>query len=51
MEPREAYLYIEEILVAQKIQDAYNSWIRGRIQKSTIKISGQFLPQSHNAKM
>ena len=51
MEPREAYLYIEEILVARKIQDAYNRWIRGRIQKSTIKISGQLLQQPHNAKV
>ena len=44
-EPREAYLYIEDFLMAQKIQKDYNAWLGNRIQKSTIKISKQFLPE------
>lgn len=43
-EPDEVYLQIEEILVAQKIQAAYNEWITRRMQKSTIKVSSHLLP-------
>ncbi|SBV93353.1 putative SurA domain-containing protein [uncultured delta proteobacterium] len=44
-EPDEAYLQIEETLVAQKVQEAYNKWVQGRMQKATIKISEQLLPR------
>ncbi len=43
-EPDEAYLQIEKTLLMEKLQIAYNEWVRNRIQKATIKISKQFLP-------
>ena len=43
-EPDEAYLQIEELLVARKIQAAYNEWVTRRMQKSTIKVSRHLLP-------
>lgn len=42
--PDEAYLQIEEILITGKLHEAYNAWIMGRLQKSTINISRQLLP-------
>ena len=48
-EPDEAYLQIEELLVAQKLQNAYNDWVMRRIQKSTIKISKHLLPHLEKA--
>lgn len=43
--PEEAYLQIEETLVARKMQEAYNKWVWNRMRKATIKISEQLLPQ------
>ncbi len=43
-EPDEAYFQIEELLVAQKLQAAYNDWVKRRIQKAMIKISKHLLP-------
>lgn len=45
-DPEEAYLQIERILVREKIQVAYNEWIKKQLQKATIKISTQLLPQA-----
>lgn len=43
-EPREAYLQIEEILMARKLNVAYNEWVLGRLRKASIKVSQQLLP-------
>ncbi|MCC8194108.1 MAG: peptidylprolyl isomerase [Deltaproteobacteria bacterium] len=48
-EPGEAYLYIAEILVAEKLQVAYNKWIRNRMQKASIKVAEQLLPHLRDA--
>lgn len=48
-EPDEAYLQIEETLVAQKMQESYNKWIQSRMQKATIKIAEQLLPHLRGA--
>lgn len=45
-DPEEAYLQIERILVREKMQVAYNEWVKKQLQKATIKISSQFLPQA-----
>jgi parvulin-like peptidyl-prolyl isomerase len=42
-DPQEAYLQIEEILLAQKMGVAYNEWIAGHLKKATIKVSSRFL--------
>lgn len=42
--PNEAYAQITEALMEQKVQAAYNLWIRNRISKATIKVSHQLLP-------
>lgn len=45
-DPEEAYLQIERVLVREKIQVAYNEWVKQQLQKATIKISTQLLPQA-----
>ena len=43
-EPSEAYAQITEVLMGQKVQEAYNTWIRNRMEKASIKVSRQLLP-------
>lgn len=42
-EPNEAYAQITEVLMGQKVQEAYNTWVRSRMEKATIKVSHQLL--------
>ena len=48
-EPNEAYAQITEVLMGQKVQEAYNVWIRNRMEKASIKVSRQLLPHLRGA--
>lgn len=42
----EAYPLIEEILMEEKLNAAYNSWVQERFKKATVKISPHLRPNS-----
>ncbi len=44
LSPGEAYPLIEEVLMGEKLEAAYNAWLRSRFLKSAIRIAPQLLP-------